>query len=73
MESETATDTVLNPCRGSKGIASIEYKPGTGFLQRFHGGDMQATVEAVELVRCTDGRARVMRSDPNTAVCNDFR
>ena len=61
METESATDTVVNPCTGTEENVSVEYKPGAGFLQMFAGGDLKANVDAIEVVRCTDGRARVAR------------
>jgi len=70
MEVEDASETMQNPCTGAFEVASIDYKPGLGFVQSFTSGDVYAEVDPIVLLQCVDGRAMVRNAEKKTLICD---
>ncbi len=70
MEIEDANENLRNPCTGSMEIASIDFKPGLGFVQSFPNGDIYAEVDPFVLIQCVDGQAMVRNAEEKKLICD---
>ncbi len=70
MEVEDASENMENPCTGKVELASIDYKPGLGFVRSYESGDIYAEVDPFVLIQCTDGRAMVRNAEEKKLICD---
>lgn len=70
MESLEADDTIENPCTGNRELASIDFRPGYGFMAMFLSGDIHGEADPYVVTLCDDGRATLTDAVKSTLICD---